>query len=304
MLSRFVLAAFLLALTFPSLHAQAPEVNVKEDVIYGRKYGVSLTMDVFTPNSNKNGAAVIMVASGGWVSAKEMVNRAFFNEMLKRGYVVFVVVHGSQPKFTIPEILEDMNRSVRYIRYHAKDYGIDPDRIGIIGASAGGHLSLMQGCASQEGKPQAKDPVDRVSSKITAVGCFFPPTDFLNYRKPGNVELGTGSIKDFWPPFDFHTYEGKKGFIAVSDEEKRKEIGKKISPIYHVTKETAPTLIIHGDADQLVPIQQAEIMIAKLKENNVPCELVTKKGMAHGWVGIDKDIVTIADWFDKYLAKK
>lgn len=304
MQSRCLLVIWLIVFAHPSLQAQAPEVTVKEDVIYGRKYGVSLTMDVFTPAGNKNGAAVIMVASGGWVSAKEMVNRAFFNEMLKRGYVVFGVVHGSQPKFTIPEVLDDMNRAVRFIRFHASDYGIDPARIGIMGASAGGHLSLMQGCASQEGKPQAKDPVDRVSSKITAVGCFFPPTDFLNYRTPGNVELGTGSIKDFWAPFDFHSYEGKKGFIPVSDEEKRKEIGKKISPIYHVTKDSAPALIIHGDADTLVPIQQAEIMIAKLKENNVPCELVTKKGMAHGWVGIDKDIVMIADWFDKYLAKK
>lgn len=304
MLSRCLLTFCLLIVAYPVLHAQAPEAVVKEDVIYGRKYGVALTMDVFTPSGNKNGAAVIMVASGGWVSAKEMVNRAFFNEMLKRGYVVFVVVHGSQPKFTIPEVLEDMNRAVRFIRFHAKDYGVDPERIGIMGASAGGHLSLMQGCASKDGNPQAKDPVDRVSSKVAAVGCFFPPTDFLNYGKEGEVALGTGTLKDFWAPFDFHTYEGKKGFIPVTDMEKRKELGKKVSPIYFVTKDSAPALIIHGDADKLVPIQQAEVIIAKLKENNVPCELVIKKGMAHGWLGIDKDIVTIADWFDKYLAKK
>lgn len=304
MLFRIVLAAFILAQVLPSLHAQAPEVTVKEDVIYGRKYGVSLTMDVFSPNLKKNGAAVIMVASGGWFSSKEMISRVIFNEMLKRGYVVFVVVHGSQPKFTIPEIVEDMNRATRYIRSHAKDYGIDPDRIGIMGASAGGHLSLMQGCASHPGNPSAKDPVDRVSSKVQAVGCFFPPTDFLNYGKEGNVELGTGTIKDFWAPFDFHTLEGKRGFIPITDMEKRKDVGRKISPIYHVTKDSAPTLIIHGDADKLVPVQQAEIMIARLKENHVPCELITKKGMAHGWPGLDKDIITIADWFDKYLAKK
>jgi acetyl esterase/lipase len=304
MLLRCLLVTCLLASAHPALLAQAPEVTVKEDVIYGRKYGVSLTMDVFTPNGNKNGAAVIMVASGGWVSAKEMINRSFFNEMLKRGYVVFVVVHGSQPKFTIPEVLDDMNRAVRFIRFHAKDYGVDPDRIGIMGASAGGHLSMMQGCASREGNPQAKDPVDRCSSKVTAVGCFFPPTDFLNYGKEGELAIGTGVLKDFWAPFDFHTYEGKKGFIPVTDMEKRKVLGKQISPIYFVTKDSAPALIIHGDADKLVPIQQAEVIIAKLKENNVPCELITKKGMAHGWVGIDKDIVTIADWFDKYLAKK
>lgn len=287
-----------------SLRAQVPEATVKEDIVYGRKYGVTLTMDVFTPKTNRNGAGVIMVVSGGFFSSKEAINRAFFNVMLARGYVVFAVLHGSQPKFTIPEIVDDMNRAVRFIRYHAKDYGVDPDRLGIMGASAGGHLSLMMGCASREGNPSAKDPVDRVSSRIAAVGCFFPPTDFLNYGKEGEVALGTGILQGFWPAFDFQTLDGKKGFVPVDDMEKRKEVGKQISPLYHVTSDDAPTLIIHGDADKLVPIQQAELIIAKLKENNVVCELVVKPGKAHGWAGIDKDLVIIADWFDKHLAKK
>ena len=304
MLSRLLFITCFLVFSTAALQAQAPEVAVKEDVIYGRKYGLAMTMDVFTPGGKKNGAGIIMVVSGGWYSAKEAINRGFFNEMLKRGYVVFAVVHGSQPKFTIPEVLEDMNRATRFIRYHAKEYGVDPDRIGITGGSAGGHLSLMQGCAFQPGNDKAKDPVDRVSSKVAAVGCFFPPTDFLNYGKEGELALGTGTLKDFWAPFDFHTFDGKRGFTPITDIEKRKELGKKISPVYYVTKDSAPTLIIHGDADKLVPIQQAELIIAKLKENNVPCELVTKPGKQHGWAGMEKDIVTIADWFDKYLAKK
>lgn len=303
MLSRCLLVALLLVVARPALHAQSPEVTVKEDVIYGRKFGMALTMDVFTPGK-KNGAGVIMVASGGWFSAKNMFNRSLFNEMFARGYVVFVVMHGSQPKFTIPEAVEDLNRATRYIRFHARDYGIDPDRIGIMGASAGGHLSLMQGCASQPGNPQANDPVDRESSKVNAVGCFFPVTDFLNYGKEGELALGTGVLKDFWAPFDFHTLDGKRGYIPVTDPEKRKELGKKISPIYHVNKDSAPALIIHGDADKLVPIQQAEIIITRFKENHVPCELVTKKGKGHGWSELDKDFTTIADWFDKYMAKK
>ena len=77
-----------------------------------------------------------------------------------------------------------------------------------------------------------------------------------------------------------------------------------VSPLYHVTKGSAPALIIHGDADKLVPIQQAELIIAKFKDAGVPCELVVKKGAGHGWAGMDKDLPTLADWFDKYLAKK
>ena len=105
----------------------------KVDVVYGRKFGTALTMDVFTPKANANGAAVVWVVSGGWFSAHEAINPGFIAELLNRGYTVFAVVHGSQPRFTIPEIVKDMNRAVRFIRYHAKDYHIDPDRIGITG---------------------------------------------------------------------------------------------------------------------------------------------------------------------------
>ena len=121
----------------------------------------------------------------------------FLDELLKRGYTVFAVVHGSQPKYTIPEILEDINRAVRFIRHHAKDYRVDPDRLGIAGASAGGHLSLMQGTSGDLGNKGAKDPIDRESSRVQAVACYFPPTDFLNYGKPGEITLGDGVLKDF-----------------------------------------------------------------------------------------------------------
>src|SRR5579872_3609510 len=153
----------------------------QEDVIYGRKYGTALTMDVFTPKKNANGAALVVVFSGGWHSDHRQINAPFLIEYVRRGYTVFAVVHSSQPKYTIPEILGDMNRAVRFIRYHAKKYHIDPDRIGITGGSAGGHLSLMQGTTGRDGNPRAPDPVDRVSSRVQAVACFFPPTDFLNY---------------------------------------------------------------------------------------------------------------------------
>ena len=89
-----------------------------------------------------------------------------------RRYTVFAVVHRSQPEFTIPEIIEDTQRAVRFVRYNAKTYGIDPNRIGLLGGSSGGHLALMQGTGGDDGNPDAADPVDRVSSRAQAVGCF------------------------------------------------------------------------------------------------------------------------------------
>jgi acetyl esterase/lipase len=199
----------------------------------------------------------------------------------------------------------DVNRAVRFIRTNAEKYGIDPNRIGVTGGSAGGHLSLMLGCAGAEGNPKAQDLVDRASSRVQAVACFFPPTDFYNYGEPGKDALGRGTLKDFHAPFDFKEFDPKtKEFVSVTDEARINEIGHQISPFYQVTSDDAPTLIIHGDADKLVPIQQAEIIIAKLKEVNVPAELVVKPGAAHGWANMGEDVKTLANWFDKHLAKK
>jgi acetyl esterase/lipase len=131
--------------------APEPTFDRKEDVIYGRKYGPALTMDVFTAKKDVKGVGVIIVVSSGFVSSHDSISSAFVTPLTDRGYTVFTVVHGSQPRYTIPEIIQDMNRAVRFIRYHAKDYAIDPDHIGITGASAGGYLSLMLGTAGDQG---------------------------------------------------------------------------------------------------------------------------------------------------------
>src|SRR4051812_13299356 len=138
MRARLVLAVVALAFVRPAPAAD-PTFTRKEDVVYGRKFGLALTMDVFTPTGKKNGAGVVYCVSGGWFSAKEAIRPAFYQEFLDRGYVVFAVVHGSQPKFTIPEVLDDMHRAVRYIRAHAKEYGVDKDRLGIAGGAGRGH---------------------------------------------------------------------------------------------------------------------------------------------------------------------
>jgi acetyl esterase/lipase len=277
----------------------------KEDVIYARKFGSALTMDVFTPKANANSAGVIWCVSGGWFSGHEVINIAFLDELLKRGYTVFAVVHGSQPKYTIPEVLQDMHRAVRFIRHRAKDYHVDPDRIGITGGSAGGHLSLMQGTAGDAGKEDAKDPVDRESSRVQAVACFFPPTDFLNYGKPEEIALGCGILKDFKAPFDFHEWDPtRKAFMPITDVGRILAIGRQISPVYQISPDDPPTLIIHGDKDPLVPIQQAELFLDKLKASGVETKLVVKTGEGHGWKDWHKDMAIIADWFDAHLKPK
>jgi acetyl esterase/lipase len=305
--SRFVALICIATVHFASMSvvvADEPFIRY-EDVIYRRKYGTALTMDVFTPKENANGAAVVLAVSGAWRSSHDNIRPQFATEYAKRGYTVFAVVHGSSPRFSLPEILEDMHRAVRFVRSHADQYRIDPERIGMTGASAGGHLSLMLGTAGTAGNPDARDPVDRFSSRVQAVACFFPPTDFLNYGEPGKTLLGRDDAKGFRAPFDFQDFDEKtRVFVTMTDPNRRLEIGKQMSPVYQVTPDDPPTLIIHGDADPVVPLQQSQLMIEKLKDARVPCDLIVKPGGAHGWPDIGNDVPALADWFDKYLVKK
>jgi acetyl esterase/lipase len=273
------------------------------DVIYGRKFGLALTMEVFAPKTG-NGLGIIHVVSGGWFSRPENVRPPYYTEFLRRGYTVFAVVHGSQPKFTIPEILEDLHRAVRFIRSHADEYKIDPDRLAIFGTSAGGHLSLMQGTAGLPGDRRARDPVDRVSSRVQAVASFFPPTDFLHWGDEGR-ELNVRTLQaPFTAAVDFKEYDrGKALYLPVTDEEKVRTILRKISPITHVSPDDPPTLLLHGDEDPLVPLQQSKIILARFKEAGVPADLIVRKGAGHGWLTMIDDMKLCADWFDKYLGK-
>jgi len=307
LLSALVVSLFLGPV--PRLRADdAKEFAVAEDVVYGHKSGVALTMDVYTPKKNANGAAVVVVMSGGWVSGRDRMMvfyKPFLDGFVKRGYTTFAVYHGAQPQFTVPDAVADVNRAVRFVRHHAKDYGIDPDRIGVSGGSAGGHLSLMLGAAGDKGDAKSKDPVEATSSRVQAVACLYPPTDFLNYGDKGKNAFADGGVLAFFQAaVDVRQPDPKTHRLERLPEDKQLEMLKKISPLTHVNADTAPTLIIHGDKDVLVPIQQAEVFVAKLKDAGGTAELVVKKGGGHGWPDVDRDIATLADWFDKHLKKK
>ncbi|HEX4486249.1 MAG TPA: alpha/beta hydrolase [Terriglobales bacterium] len=272
------------------------------DVIYGRKAGMVLTLDVFEP-AKKNGAGVIFLVSGGWASSHDDTSMVHvtpenYFPYLLRGYTVFAVVHSSMPRFNVPDIILDVQRAVRFIRHNAADYGVDPNRLGVLGSSSGGHLALM---IATQGGPAAvanDDPVDKESSAVQAVACFFPPTDFVNWGGPGVDGVGRGPLSPLFAAF---------GSLSDTDIG-RQVVGKMISPIYYVTAKLPPTLIIHGDADVVVPLQQSESFVAKAKEVGAPpVKLIVRKGKGHGWGDFWKskeDVDAFADWFDKYIGGK
>jgi acetyl esterase/lipase len=293
-MKRAILIIALVGSLLTSAQAQSPTlVGYKrtEDVIYSRKFGTALTLDVFEPEK-KNGAAVFFMVSGGFVSSHDGVSPRMYHAFLERGYTVFAVVHACQPKFQIPEIQNDIHRAIRYVRHNASRWGVDTNKFGISGGSAGGHLSLTIGTQGKSGSPTAKDLADRASSAVQAVACFFPPTDFENWGAPGDNQVGIGKVGT----------QFKGAFGPKSDSpEGRAELGKEISPLNFVTASSAPALIIHGDADKLVPIYQAQIYEKKCQEVGATCKIITRPGADHGWKDMEKDLTIFADWFDLHL---
>jgi acetyl esterase/lipase len=180
--------------------------------------------------------------------------------------------------------------AIRYIKLHAADYGIDPERLGISGASAGGHLATLAAVTPEPGLPDAKNSAQRFDTSVKAAAVFFPPTDFLDWDgKPANLEvLG-----------DLLFLGGTKGH----SEDEIRQRAEAISPARQVKGPPIPFLLIHGDADPLVPLQQSQKMVTALKEAGGSADLIIKKGGGHPWMTISEEVKVMADWFDQHLAQ-
>jgi acetyl esterase/lipase len=285
-----------------------PEYSRKSDVIYGRRAGVALTMEVLAP-SRPNGAGVIWVASSGGMSNREQTFDPSFDRrvlpLLSRGYVVFAVIHGSAPVFQVPDFIEDVRRSVRFVRTHPRDFGVDERRLALAGSSSGGAIALTVAMSGDDGSGASRDEIDRASSRVAAVGCFFAPTDFLNVSAPSVTLLDLFRERGVMDPsFQFMDVDPKTGARRfIEDRDRQLQILRDVSPISHATSDDPATILIHGDADKAVPIQQSRRLADRLRELDVPVRLVVRQGMRHAWPGWEADSDLLAEWFDTHLRR-
>lgn len=277
------------------------------DVIYDHKDGLAFVFDVIIPEK-QNGAAILNIFSGGWVSwPASVISTESYKQYTDKGYTVFIISHCSQPRYNVPEIISEVQRAIRFIRYNAGKYGIDPNKLGVTGASAGGHLSISSAVFGKDAiseqeyreihaiqADQQIDPVELVSSKVQVVACYYPPTNFVNY------------IDKYTNWFDFPMVRNVSvngSFVATPDStrEFQNEVLRAISPYFFVSENTPPICIIHGTADTLVPFSQSVSFVAKLMEYNIPYLFVPREGKGHGWPADSIDYDAFCRWFDKYL---
>jgi acetyl esterase/lipase len=277
------------------------EFDAIEDVVYGYKDGLALTMDILTPKTGAKGIGIVLVSSGGWRSSKSNVPGAelegrkaehWLQGLLQGGFTLFVARHGSAPRYFVPEMVDDIRRSVRFVRHNAQKYGVDPSRLAITSGSSGGHLSLMVALTGDDGKADAEDPIERESSRVQAVVAWFPPTDLVNWGIPD----GYITINKLKPDL-------LKGlFREITDIKGQLE---SISPIYFVTPDDPPLYLVHGLRDLTVPVQQSRIIKAKYEATGLPVVLVEHKTGGHTyWPGILDQYPAVCQWLDGCLAPK
>ena len=268
--------------------------RVESNVVYGMYSGLALLMDVHHPEHPK-GLGVVFISGSGWhaplaVNAPQLKTgsavETYADALTKAGYTVFAVNHRAAPRFHFPAPVEDVQRAVRFIRYHARDYGIDPARIGAAGGSSGGHLVEMLGVLDGKGNDSDPDPVNRVSAKVQCVVARAAPADMAQMARTTTGAV-IGSFMGGLPESD------PKAYLEAS-------------PVRHVSPDDAPVLLLHGDRDQTVPFEQALLMQKALEKAGVKNKLLVIPGGAHGpTFGNPKNppdyLGEMVHWFDSHL---
>lgn len=286
-----ILLGFILILGSAAWIYLTPRCQILPGIVYGQRNGHNLVIDIVRPEK-PTGAAIILMLSGDWVSPKRQVPPMITAPLLRHGYTIFAVHHVSQPDATVMEIVADVHRAVRFIRLHADENGIDPNRIGVTGASSGGHLAMMLATCGTSGNPQAIDPIDRESSRVQAAAVFFPVLDLVDMGE------STQNLHDHGPPKNFVKAFG----LPDRDPVAWLPIARAMSPILHVDDSLPPILIHHGDKDSSISFDGSKRFQEVATAQGRSVTLVRKKGKGHGWLTMMVDLYEFTAWFDQQLS--
>ncbi|WP_158539589.1 alpha/beta hydrolase [Meiothermus sp. QL-1] len=238
-----------------------PGVELIQDVPYCQAGARVLTLDILRPKGPAEGLpAVVWIHGGGWYSGDKRRGWPHLVPLAQAGFFTATVAYRLSREAQFPAQIHDVKCAIRYLRAQAHRYGLNPERIGVWGGSAGGHLAALLGVSGGVEGLEGAGGWKGYSSRVQAVVVWFAPTDLTSVdprRRSVQLLLG-GPVHE------------------------RLELARQASPLYYVTPDDPPFLIQHGAEDPVVPLEQGQKLYQKLKLQGVEARLEVFPGMGHG----------------------
>lgn len=271
-------------------------IRMEKDVSYIPDGDAAQKLDIYLPvkTPEKPLPLIVHIHGGGWRGGSKFP--CGVANMVPQGYIVASIEYRFSQKAIFPAQIQDCQAAIRWLRAHSKQYNIDTNKVGVVGGSAGGHLSALVGTS---GGKKAFPPIggnEEQSDKVQCVCDIFGPADFSTVVQQAADDKNVKNIFQFNTPNDPYS-----GLIGTKLDDKPKADA--VSPVHYISADTPPFLILHGTHDALVPYAQSVQLEAALKEKSIPVWLQTLPGSGHGGAAFGKPAVIklMSNFFDKYL---
>ncbi len=280
--------------------AQLPAgIKMEKDISYIQDGDAAQKLDLYLPEkaAEKPLPLIVHIHGGGWRGGSKFP--CAVAPMVFKGYAVASVEYRFSQKAIFPAQIQDCQAAIRWLRAHSKEYNFDTERVGVVGGSAGGHLSALVGTSGGKNAFPKIGGNEEQSDRVHAVCDIFGPTNFNTVVQQAGDDKNVKNIFEFNTPGDPYSL-----LIGTRLDDKPKADA--VSPVHYVSKDNPPILILHGTHDTLVPYAQSEEFAAVLKEKGVPVWLQKLPGAGHGGPAFAKPAVIqlMGNFFDKHLQGK
>ncbi len=265
------------------------DVELIRDVEYGQGGDRALRMHILRPKQppERPLPVIVWIHGGAWLGGSRDSGIGLLAPFVSKGYVGASIEYRFSREATFPAQLEDCKCAIRFLRAKAKQYQIDPDRIGVWGASAGGHLVALLGTTGDVRDLEGKGGWPEFSSRVDAVCDWFGPTDFLKMDEAGSR-------------MTHNAPDSPESLLIGGPIAENPDKVARANPITYVSHDDPPFLIMHGDQDPLVPPNQSERLTAALKTAGVEVRYEVVEGAGHGFGG-PRVMRSVETFFDKHL---